>query len=342
MIRALVVDDSAVARQSIKTILESDSDLKVVGFAVNGQDAVEQAMKLKPNIITMDIHMPKWDGFEATQEIMRQSPTPIVVVSASVDNTEMKTSFMAIQAGALAVVEKPKSVNHPEYQAINNSLITTVKIMSEVKVIRRWQSGNKIEKLKLPKESSNEQKAKIIAIGSSTGGPAALSVLLKQLPNDFQIPIVIVQHITAGFGQAFADWLGSECHQNVRPAVHGEPIKPGEILIAPDNTHLGVGKDGKVYLSNDVSFNHHRPSVNFLFDTVAKVFGARSIGVVLTGMGEDGVIGIKSIKMAGGRTVAQDEASSVVFGMPKAAIDAGAIDQVAPINKIMKTILDLI
>lgn len=342
MIRTLVVDDSAVSRQSIKNILESDPELKVVGFAKNGLEAIQQAGKVKPDVITMDIYMPKLDGFEATKEIMRLSPTPIVVVSASVDTDEMKISFKAIQAGALALVEKPGSINSLNYQAIKENLVTTVKIMSAVKVIRRWQSGNRIEKLILPKEINQTQRAKIVAIGSSTGGPAALSVILKQLPKNFQIPVVIVQHITAGFGRAFADWLSGECHQNIRIASHCEKIKPGDIIIAPDDTHLGVDESGRVFLSNEVSFNHHRPSVNYLFNTVAKVYGPKAIGVILTGMGDDGVAGIKMIKASGGHTIAQDEASSVVYGMPKAAIEAGAIDKIVPVDKIMKTILGFI
>jgi len=341
LIKVLIVDDSAVAREAIKNILESDPELKVIGYAKNGQEGVEKTLELKPDLITMDIYMPKLDGYQATKEIMRLRPTPIIAVSASVDSIEMKTSFRAINAGALGLVEKPLSVSDVRFKHIKNNLITKVKIMSTIKLVRRWQSSKEVEKLDLPR-SQSEQRAKIIAIGASTGGPSAVNLILKQLPKDFNIPIVIVQHITAGFSQAFADWLSGECRRTVHLAQAGRRIFPGDILIAPDNTHFGISTSRCVSLVNKVNYNHHRPSVNFLFDNVARAYGSKSIALILTGMGNDGCDGIKAIKIAGGRTIAQDEASSVVFGMPKAAINTGAIDEVVPIDEMVKTILKFI
>ncbi len=341
MIRVLIVDDSAVARQAITNILESDSELKVIGYAKNGVEGVEQTLKLKPDIITMDIYMPKLDGYQATKEIMRLQPTPIIAVSASVDSIEMKTSFRAINAGALGLVEKPLSVSDKRFKQIKDNLITKVKIMSAIKLVRRWQRNETVKKLYLPR-GRDKRNTKIIAVGSSTGGPSAVNLILKQLPKDFKIPIVIVQHITAGFSQAFADWLSGECQRMVRLAEDGRRILPGDILIAPDNTHFGISVSHQVSLADKVNYNHHRPSVNYLFDNVAKAYGSKAIALILTGMGNDGCVGIKAIKMAGGRTIAQDEASSVVFGMPKAAIKAGVIDEVVPIDEMVKTILRLI
>lgn len=341
MIRVLIVDDSAVARQAIKNILESDPEIKVIGYAKNGLEAVEKTVELKPDLITMDIYMPKLDGYQATKEIMRLQPTPIIAVSASVDSVEMKTSFRAINAGALGLVEKPLSVNDIKFKQIKDNLITKVKIMSTVKLVRRWQSQGTVDKLDLPKDKGKHH-ASIVAIGASTGGPAAVNLILKQLPKDFKIPIVIVQHITAGFSQAFADWLSQECHRMVRLAENGRRILPGDILIAPDNTHLGISTTRQVCLVDKVNYNHHRPSVNFLFDNIARAYGPRAIALILTGMGNDGCDGIKAVKIAGGKTIAQDEASSVVFGMPKAAINTGAIDEVVPIDEMVKTVLKFI
>ena len=336
MIRVVIAEDSAVVRELLVNILQSDPEIAVVGTAKDGIEAVTMAEELHPDVITMDIRMPKMDGVEATRVIMEQAPTRIVIVSASVDQAESRPAFEAIKAGALTLVEKPHGLHHKDYQAIKNNLVKTIKIMSHVKVVTRWRSrGNEGAAGQNRKVST-----KLIAIGASTGGPAALSHILKDLPADLPVPIVIVQHMTPGFGPAFATWLDSESPMPVRITQMGEEIRPGSVYIAPDKYHLGIDKTGKAVLSTQIlSYNSHRPSINYMFETVAKSYGAKGLGVLLTGMGEDGALGLREIKSAGGKTIVQDERSCVVFGMPKSAIAIGAADKVVPLDKIAGAIL---
>lgn len=339
MIRVLIVEDSQVVRESLINILQSDPDIKVVGAAVNGLEAVAMAASLRPDVITMDIQMPKMNGVEATKIIMEQSPTRIIVVSASFDKEESRPSFEAIKAGALTLVDKPRGLHHEDYSSIKNNLIKTVKTMSAVKVITRWRQKDPAPAPGKAQKASS----KVLAIGASTGGPAALSIILKGLPADLSVPVIIVQHMTPGFGPAFASWLNSESPLPVKIAQMGEVLAPGNVFIGPDNYHIGLDRSDKVILTTEkLSYNHHRPSINYMFDTIARSYGAKSIGVLLTGMGEDGALGLREIKQAGGRTIAQDEASSVVFGMPKSAIALGVVDRVVSLDKIATTILALL
>lgn len=340
MIHVLVVEDSAVVREVIRDILETDPEIKVAGFAADGEQAVIEAARLRPDLITMDVRMPKMDGLEATRLIMQSAPTPIVIVSARVDDQEQKVTFNAIKAGALAVVEKPSSLSHRDFEGIRESLITTIKLMADVKVVTRWpRRPAELKKLRLP---ARNQQAEVLAIGASTGGPMALSVILHQLPDDFAIPIVVAQHIARGFGSGFAEWLRGETGLDVKIAQSGDELRARLILLSPDDCHMGVTADGKVRLVRKTSYNHYCPSINHLFETVAKAYGGKAVGVILTGMGEDGAMGMRLIKEAGGRTIAQDEKSSVVFGMPKAAIAHGAVDRVASLDQMVATILSLV
>jgi len=339
MIRVLIAEDSPVVRELLENILAGDPEISVVGIAKNGLEAIALAQSLRPDVITMDLRMPKMDGVEATEVIMDLAPTRIIVVSASVDKDESRPAFEAMKAGALTLVEKPRGLNHKDFQTIRDNLIKTVKTMSGVKVVTRRR----------PKVSASgggvvsATSTKIIAIGASTGGPAALSRLLKGLPADFGLPILVVQHMTPGFGPAFAAWLNSESPMPVKIAELGESLKPGSVYIAPDNYHAGLDRTGKIVLTTEkLSYNHHRPSINYMFETVAKSFGAKALGVLLTGMGEDGALGLREIKQAGGKTIAQDEKTSVVYGMPKSAVALGAVDRVVALDKIAATILTLL
>lgn len=339
MIKVLVVEDSPVVRELLVRLLESDPEIRVVGAAKNGIEAVTMAANLKPDVITMDIQMPKMDGVEATKVIMEQSPTRIIVVSASFDQQESRPAFEAIKAGALTLVDKPRGFHSNDFESIKNNLIKTIKIMSKVKVVTRWRSSRKIQ---APPKTGGAG-TKLIAIGASTGGPAALSQILKGFPADLPVPIIIVQHMTSGFGPAFASWLNTESPLTVKIPQVGDELLPGTVFVAPDNYHIGINKSGKILLtSQQTSYNHHRPSINYMFETVAKSYGPKALGVLLTGMGEDGALGLREIKSAGGKTVAQDERTSVVFGMPKAAIALGAADRVVPLDKMACTVLSML
>ncbi len=331
MIKVLIAEDSAVIAGHLKSLLESDPEISVLAIAKNGIEAVAMAKNLHPDVITMDLLMPKMDGVEATRSIMRESPTRIVIVTASTDQIESRPAFEALKEGALTVLDKPRGYGHQDYERIKANLIKTIKVMSTVKVVTRWRERPPARLTTSPVT----MEPRIIAIGASTGGPAALGQVLKALPRLLPIPVLVVQHMTAGFGAAFAGWLGQECEISIKVAHDHERAEPGVVYIAPDDLHLGISANGRIGLTESYAKKtYHRPSINHLFETVARGFRGQAIGVLLTGMGEDGATGMLEIKKAGGKTYCQDEASSIVFGMPKAAIALGAADKILPIDKI--------
>jgi two-component system chemotaxis response regulator CheB len=344
MIRVLVVDDSPTVRALLAGIFERDPGLRVVGTASNGLEAVAEAARLHPDVITMDIRMPKMDGFQATKRIMQQTPTPIVVVSASVNAEDLKITFNAIRAGALTVVEKPSGPGAPAYEAIRDQLVTTVKLMADVKVVRRWATGHLRPRRPVSEREVQDTKARtaVIAIAASTGGPGALFQVLGALPANFPVPIMIVQHIAQGFGQGMVNWLNEATKLTVVIAQSGQEVAPGHVLIAPDDRHLLVGKDGRVLLRSRRSTDGFCPSADYLFQSVAETFGRRALGLIMTGMGRDGVEGLRTLKRVGGKILAQDEASCVVFGMPKEAINAKVVDQIVPLDQIAATIVEML
>ena len=334
MIRVLIVDDSTTVRYVLQTILESDPEIKVVGFAGNGQDAVRRAGELRPDVITMDVQMPGIDGIEATRLIMEQSPTPIVVISAHNSDPALTISFNALQAGAVQVIDKPVNALTPDAANERASLIATIKLMSEVRVVRRRFGAARSTPPAPIEPPATRRAAELVAIGASTGGPAALNTILSTLPADFPAPILIVQHITAGFTSGLVTWLGRGCALPVCTAQADERVRPGVIYVAPDDRHLTVGATGRLCLDAGELVNHVRPAVNVLFDSVARVFGPAAVGVLLTGMGEDGARGLRAIRQRGGVTIAQDEATSVVYGMPKAAAEMEACSTILPLDQI--------
>jgi two-component system chemotaxis response regulator CheB len=336
MIEVLIAEDSAVVAGYLKELLENDPDIHVVGTANDGAEAVRMAETLKPDVITMDICMPRINGVEATRMIMQKCPTRIIIITAGSDNIESRPAFDAIKAGALTLLEKPRGCGHRDYDCIKANLIKTVKLMSAVRVVARLNLDKK-----LISAGSAEVEPRIIAIGASTGGPAALSVILQSLPVGLPIPIVVAQHMTAGFGAAFVGWLNHESALPVKPAKQGERLEAGCVYLAPDNLHIGVTSHGRARLADSTSANSfNRPSVNYLFETVAQAYGAHSFGVLLTGMGEDGALGLRAIKDRAGKTICQNEETSAVFGMARAAIAMGAADNVLPLENIGPAIAD--
>jgi two-component system chemotaxis response regulator CheB len=293
----------------------------------------------------MDIHMPMMDGFEATRRIMETVPTPIVIVSGSSGGKEVASTFRAIEAGALTVVRRPPGINHEEFEAGSRELIQTVKLMSEVKVVRRFPHASKVRvearpSVSLPLQRTTEIQA--IAIGASTGGPPVLQKILSGLPQGFPVPVLIVQHIAQGFVEGFAEWLSSASRFPVSVASQSERAAPGHGYVAPDGFHLGVGNDLRIALSDDAPENGMRPSADHLFRTVAQTLGRAAVGVLMTGMGRDGAVELKDMKDKGAITIAQDEESSVVHGMPGEAIKLGAATYVLSPEDIAAMLVELV
>jgi len=362
MTRVLVTEDSAVARTLLVSILSSDPALSVVGQAVNGREAVELTARLRPDVITMDVNMPVMDGVEATRQIMERTPTPIVFVSAS-DPKDVRNSFNALEAGALAVLGKPRGPGSPDFAQRSSELCGTVKAMSGMRVITRRprrplsaaapgaaapagaaaappafgppSPGGGSEP-----PSTDQRRIDMLAIGSSTGGPAALAKVLSGLPATIPVPVLIVQHITQGFDAGLAEWLDGISPLKVSLARDGQALRPGEVLIAPCDVHLGVSSANRTtVLTPGPLVDGHRPSASHLFTSVARAYGRHALGVILTGMGEDGASGLVHVQQAGGWILSQDEASCVVYGMPAAAVARGVVNQVLPLDGVAQGIL---
>lgn len=347
MIKVLVVDDSAVTRQHLSHILAADQDIQVLRAASNGEEAVKLAAELKPNVITMDIFMPKMDGIEATRKIMQTCPTPIVIVSANWTAEETEMTFKALDAGAVTLIEKPVSIGHPRYELMAQELRQTVKLMSEVKVVRRWASYRPALKPVVspakPAEMSKPEAVEIevVAIGVSTGGPPVLHAILSALPADFPVPILVVQHISAGFLPGLVDWLGQDSALPIHVAEHGQFLTPGHVYFAPDDRHMGVNARRQIALDNSAKENNLRPAVSYLFRSSLEVFGSRVMGVLLTGMGRDGAAELRRMMDHGAITIAQNKESCVVFGMPGEAVALGGARFVLPPDRIVATMVRL-
>ena len=343
-IRVLVVDDSPLIRDILTSMLESVSDFQVVGQAANGWEAVQLTARLRPDVITMDIRMPRLSGLEAIRQIMSTNPTPIVVITSSVYEADVNIAFNAIAAGALTVVEKPKGLESGSYDAVREQLVTTVRLMSDVQVITLWSGDASLIRPRSASQayrSASQLGIELIAIAASTGGPGTLRQILGDLPGDMSIPIVVVQHITSGFGPGFAQWLNAMTPLQVAIAKNGDSLVPGHVLIAPEDRHITVAPDGIVMLDQLPPLKGHRPSATRLFASVAKAYGPTALGIVLTGMGDDGADGLELLRQVGGRVIAQDEASCAVFGMPKVAIERGIANQVLTPGEIASTLMNL-
>ncbi|MGD0756001.1 MAG: chemotaxis-specific protein-glutamate methyltransferase CheB [Bacteroidales bacterium] len=337
MIKVLIVDDSKVIQEFLAHLLSSDPDIQVVGFANSGYEAVELVRIKKPDVITMDIHMPGMDGYEATRTIMETVPTPIVIVSGSAKTKEIAEKFRSLEAGALAMVIRPPGFEDPQFAASRKEMIQTVKLMSEVKVVKLFPRSRK-EQIKPPRLvqtfENDLKRIQVIAIGASTGGPMALQIILSRLPGDLPVPVLIVQHIAAGFVKGFKEWLSATSGIKLKIAEDGEHISAGIGYIAPDNFHMGLSRGSKINLSNQPPENGLKPSVSFLFRSIAQTIGPNALGVLLTGMGKDGADELKAMKDKGAFTIVQNQESSVVFGMPGEALRIGASDQALPPGKI--------
>jgi two-component system chemotaxis response regulator CheB len=332
VIRVLIVDDSPLINNLFKAMLDGLPDIQVVGEATNGQDAIRMMLRLRPNVITMDIRMPQMDGLEAIRQIMSIQPTPIIVVSSSVYAADYNTAFSAIESGALTVIEKPKGLDEKDFDAVREQLITAIRTLSGVTLIPRPHKqadhpaniGPKTALL----HSYVLRAVQVVAIASSTGGPPVLAKILSSLPDDFSIPILIVQHNIPAFMPAMAEWLNTRVNLAVDIAREGVQMQAGHVYIAPGDAHLYVTSERILHVEQAAPIKGYRPSATRLFKSVAAAFGNNAIGIVLTGMGDDGVDGLAEMATAGAHVMVQDEASSLIFGMPKAAIDRNLADEI--------------
>jgi two-component system, chemotaxis family, protein-glutamate methylesterase/glutaminase len=338
VIKVLIVDDSPVATALLKHILNSDPQIEVIGTASNGEEAIVFTETEKPDLITMDIIMPRMDGFQATRKIMEANPVPILVVSASVKREEVNKTWRAVEAGAVGVLEKPSYADMGIPNSNAEKLVETVKVMSQVKTVRRWKKTSESDQTassqKILKQDRAKRNIKIVAIGASTGGPQALKQILSRLPKSFKLPVLIVQHIAPGFTEGFANWMNTVSALPVHIAFDGEQPRPGQAYVAPDFHQMKIGRNGKISLSTEEQDNGIRPSVASLFRSVAEVYGSDAIGVLLTGMGRDGATELKLMKTKGAVTIAQDKESSMVFGMPGEAAKIEAAKYSLPPDKI--------
>ena len=336
MIRVLLAEDSRTVAALLKGILESDPEIEVVGTAGNGREAIAMTLELDPDLVAMDIHMPVMDGLEATKEIMVQAPRPIIVVTSSVSSADVNRSFDAVGAGALLLLDKPVDPSAPRFEQQRRELVRMVKALADVKVVRRW--ARSARKLDLPPANG---RMRAVGIAASTGGPSAVQRVLGALPPEIPAPILVVQHIAPGFGPGVGEWLGRTCLFRVKVAEDGEPLAARTVYVAPDDRHLGVSPGGAVRLCDSESIGGHRPSATHLFKEIANVYGSRAVGVVLTGMGRDGVEGLRLLRERGGRVVAQDRETSAVFGMAGAAVEEGLVHDLLPLDRIAHRVDEL-
>lgn len=369
-IRVVLVEDSAVALIILKRILSTSTEIMVVGTARTGKEALTLVPTVQPDVICTDFHMPQMNGLEFIQEVMAIYPRPILVISASVQSDDTQNVFQLLNAGAVDVFPKPKTGLASDYELIGQELIQKIKVLSGVKVFtkhRKLQSTINQQHLSMPPSpqsvaevssrtafSSPKSKGieppktfgassptiKLLAIGASTGGPQALHTILTQFPSNFPVPIVCVQHISEGFLPGLVSWLNGECHLSIKIAIAGELPQAGSVYFAPDGYHLELSRTGRFSYSNALPLAGHRPAVTTTLKSVAECYRASAGGILLTGMGRDGADGMKAIADQGGLTIAQNQDSCVVFGMPAEAIALGAAQHILSVNDIAPFILN--
>lgn len=339
-IRVLIVEDSAVVSEHLRRIISADPRFEVTGVAASGEEALAVIENSAPDVISMDIHLPGIQGFEATRRIMARRPTPIVMVSG-IQVHEMTLTMKALQAGALSVVEKPVGTTHKDYQTVANKLCTQLAIMSEVKVVRQREGSRRLaEPPAAERDPGNPYR--VLGIAASTGGPNALMQLFTALGGTFPLPIVVVQHMTAAFLEGFAEWLTNVTPLPITVVKDRVELQAGCVYLAPCDTRHLVVQGTFAVAQEGLPVGVHRPSANILFSSMANSLGPAAIGALLTGMGDDGAEGIHELRRAGAYTIAEDESTAVVYGMPGAAVQLGAIRESLPLGAIAPRILELV
>ncbi|MBF0568134.1 chemotaxis-specific protein-glutamate methyltransferase CheB [Candidatus Magnetominusculus dajiuhuensis] len=356
-IKVLLVDDSPVAVEVMKRILATSDEIEVVGTARHGKEALEMIPRLRPNVICTDLHMPLMNGLEFVKEVMARHPLPILVISVSVYEDNKENIFQLLEAGAIDVFPKPRGVQLGQSMKFSSELIAKIKILSGVVPFRKPKkllipTPTRYVAARIPRPCAESDDAlpyieplsrplKMIVIGASTGGPQAIEAIVKALPADFSVPVVCVQHISEGFMVSLVEWLKGRSKLNVTIVSHNERPVPGNIYFAPDDKHLKIDKSGAFVLSDTPPEGGHKPSITLTMVSFVEHYMGGVLGVLLTGMGRDGADGMLSIAQAGGVTIAQDEDSSIVFGMPEQAIKIGAAKYILDINKIGKFLVKI-
>jgi two-component system chemotaxis response regulator CheB len=336
-IRVMIVDDVKSARDLLADILATDRRFEVVASVSDGLEAVARALDLRPDLITMDIRLPGLDGFLAVEQILAELPVPIVMITASVGTFEEKVA-RALKMGALDVMEKQDLYLWRTRPEIRTAFLRKLYVFARARVGQRPErlSGDRppLAVPFSPRREKTKGALRIVAIAASTGGPSALMTLFKEVPVEVNAAFLVVQHMSRGFLDGLVRWLDDEVELSVRMAQEGDVLKPGLVLFAPDDYHMLVDEDGTIRLNKSFPIGGHRPSAELLLKSVALRFGRKAIGVILTGMGSDGAIGLRRLRERGGRTIAQNEASSIIFGMPRAAIEQDAAEVVLPLEAI--------
>jgi len=371
-LRILVVDDSALVRRLLRQLLESDPDVRVVGEAADGHEALAQVVALRPDLITLDVRMPSMDGVETTRQIMAYHPTPILVLTATLSSNDVDITFQMLGAGALDVMEKPHLSDPIALERCRRALLRKVRLLAHVKVVTHLRGrrglgvgarpeptpvGANIGRKSAASADENARRSDVasappappsytsapafpvVVIGASTGGPRVLRQLLTALPHDFPAAVLVVQHIAQGFSAGLVEWLAPGVALPVRLAAEGEALRAGQVLVAPDRLDLLVQPGGLIHLSG-LPLLLQRPAIDIVMQSIAAVYGERAIGVLLTGMGRDGAVGMQAIRRAGGYTIAQDEASCTIYGMPRAAVELGAVIAVLPPARIVAALVE--
>jgi two-component system, chemotaxis family, protein-glutamate methylesterase/glutaminase len=337
VIRVLIADDSTTFRAVLRTVLTRSPDLEVVGEAIDGAQAVEKVLAERPDVVTMDVRMPGQDGIAAIREIMARAPTPVVVVSAEGGPSHQAVVFRALSAGAVEVLAKPSSSEPSRFEREAEAICLAVRAVAGLKLAGRSRPAE----VPARRPGPGRRPARAVGLAASTGGPPALARLLSALPGRFPAPILVVQHIAEGFEGGLARWLAGETALSVKLAEHGERLEAATVYIAPQASHLTV-RAGAVFLDGGPPQGGFRPSANALFRSLAREFGPSAAGVILTGMGDDGVEGLRDLDERGGATLAQGPASSVVYGMPRAAFERGAARQLLELDDLAATLLALV
>lgn len=345
MIKVLLVDDSLLALKMFEQILSTTADIKVIGKAQSAKEALEIIPKLSPDVICLDLHLPDMNGLELTRKILRRFQLPILVCSISVYPENKDNIFNLLEAGAIDVMPKPKALQNVEYQKIAEELISKVRIVSKVIVVRRSTFSEEKAISTFDKrvvcDVKGYKNARIIAIGASTGGPQTLEPIFSRLPVDFLLPIVCIQHMSEDFQKSFVTWLAGQCKIKIKVACPGETPLAGAIYFPNENANLIIDNSGRFQFSAGSNKEIYMPSINATFSSIASYYGAHAMGILLTGMGNDGADGLSKINQAGGIAIAQNEESCVVYGMPKVAIEAGAARYILSPKEITHLLLQL-
>jgi len=335
LIRVLLAEAAGVNRDQVIRLLDGDGRFQVVATASDGIAAADTTARLRPDVVVMNLRLPRLDGIGATRRIMAETPTPVVIVSTTSAGTPTERAAEALQAGAVTVLDKPLSPDHPQYAQAIRELLTSIRLMAEVKVVRRPASGGRPHLVLLPApEPVDKRRPVVLVMAASTGGPQAIQTVLQALGPDLDVPVLIVQHMSKGFLLGMVGWLDGTCPQAVQLAVDGVQPTGGSVYIAPEEHHLLVTRAGKLALTQAPPVGGFRPSANTLFESAAQFYGADAVGAVLTGMGDDGAAGLSALRSRGASTIAQDEASAVVYGMPRAAAAVGGAERVLPLDAI--------